>query len=45
MSSKKNKIGVLGGSFDPAHEGHLTISKEAIKRFNLQYWEWGRIDY
>ncbi len=33
--SLKKKIGILGGSFDPAHKGHLTISKEAIKRFRL----------
>ena len=32
----KNKIGVLGGSFDPAHKGHLVISKEAAKRFKLK---------
>ena len=30
------KIGILGGSFDPAHIGHVTISKEAAKRFNLK---------
>ena len=38
--TKKNKIGILGGSFDPAHKGHLTISKEAIKRFDLRNVIW-----
>ena len=37
---KKNKVGILGGSFDPAHKGHLTISKEAIKRFDLRNVIW-----
>ena len=40
MSLKKNKIGVLGGSFDPAHKGHLAISKEAAKRFKLKKIIW-----
>lgn len=28
-------IGLLGGSFDPAHEGHVHITREAMKRFGL----------
>ena len=40
MSFKKNKIGILGGSFDPAHKGHLVISKEAAKRFKLEKIIW-----
>tara|TARA_B100001057_G_scaffold22375_1_gene20730 strand:+ start:3263 stop:3784 length:522 start_codon:yes stop_codon:yes gene_type:complete len=40
LRSKKNKIGVLGGSFNPAHEGHLAISKEAKKRFKLKQIIW-----
>ena len=40
MSLDKNKIGILGGSFDPAHRGHLTISKEAAKRFKLKKIIW-----
>ena len=32
-------IGLLGGSFDPAHEGHAHITREAIKRLHLhQVW-------
>ena len=40
LVAKKNKIGILGGSFNPAHKGHLTISKEAIKRFDLRSVIW-----
>src|SRR5688500_16947189 len=28
-------VGLLGGSFNPAHQGHLAISLEALKRLNL----------
>ena len=37
---KKVKIGILGGSFDPAHKGHLAISKEAKRRFDLKKIIW-----
>ena len=40
MNIKKIKIGILGGSFDPAHKGHLAISKEAKKRFKLEKIIW-----
>ena len=40
LKLKKNKIGILGGSFDPAHKGHLAISKEAYKKFNLKSVIW-----
>tara|TARA_Y100000590_G_scaffold465952_1_gene639780 strand:- start:4134 stop:4703 length:570 start_codon:yes stop_codon:yes gene_type:complete len=33
-------IGLLGGSFNPAHKGHLHISREAIKRLNLDKVWW-----
>ena len=38
---KKNiKIGILGGTFDPPHAGHLHISKVALKKFKLQKILW-----
>ena len=40
MSLKKNRIGILGGSFDHAHKGHLKISKEAARRFKLKRIIW-----
>ncbi|MEI4484668.1 nicotinate-nucleotide adenylyltransferase [Frigidibacter sp. MR17.14] len=33
-------IGLLGGSFDPAHPGHAHITREAMKRFGLDRVWW-----
>jgi nicotinate-nucleotide adenylyltransferase len=33
-------IGLLGGSFNPPHEGHLHISETALKRLGLDYVWW-----
>lgn len=34
------RIGLLGGSFDPAHEGHAHITREALRRLNLDRVWW-----
>jgi nicotinate-nucleotide adenylyltransferase len=34
------RIGLLGGSFNPAHEGHVHISKAALKKLQLDYVWW-----
>jgi nicotinate-nucleotide adenylyltransferase len=33
-------IGLLGGSFDPPHVGHVHITREALKRFGLDAVWW-----
>ena len=40
LKSKKIKIGILGGTFDPAHKGHLEISKQAKKILELKNVIW-----
>ena len=39
-SETKKKIGILGGTFDPAHKGHIKISIEAKKRYKLDEVIW-----
>ena len=40
LATQGLRIGLLGGSFDPPHSGHMHISKWAIKEFNLDRIWW-----
>lgn len=40
LTTRRRRIGLLGGSFNPAHEGHLHISLEAFKRLRLDEIWW-----
>ena len=37
---KNYRLGILGGSFDPAHIGHIKISKIAKKKYSLKKIIW-----
>lgn len=39
-TTRGRRIGLLGGSFDPAHLGHVHITLEALKRFDLDEVWW-----
>ena len=40
LKKKYSKIGILGGTFDPPHIGHLHISKIALKKLKLNRVIW-----
>jgi len=37
---RRRRVGLLGGSFNPAHRGHLHVSREALKRLDLDEIWW-----
>ena len=39
-AGKGQVIGLLGGSFDPAHVGHVHLTRQAIKRLGLDHVWW-----
>lgn len=40
MNRSKTKVGVLGGTFDPAHSGHIMVSKRALDVYDFDYVIW-----
>src|SRR3989338_6163427 len=36
----KQPIGLLGGTFDPVHKGHIGIANHVLYRFNLADVQW-----
>ncbi|MCV2881766.1 nicotinate-nucleotide adenylyltransferase [Actibacterium sp. XHP0104] len=39
-AGKGQVVGLLGGSFDPPHKGHVHVTREAMKRFGLDRVWW-----
>src|SRR4030088_2151449 len=35
MSDERRRLGVMGGTFDPIHHGHLVAASEVLAQFNL----------
>lgn len=39
-ATRGQAVGLLGGSFDPAHDGHVHVTREALRRFGLDRVWW-----